>query len=180
MNRKSSLLLLGLLLPIGYLGVKYALEAREINNFNELPFSSNNSMKIATQKGVLRNGKLFLMCEKNNLLRLVYKARFPEQYQKLRERLRRDLIVGEQIKFDATLLFSKQSPDIYRSFKIDLSQRVTLQNEKSFLFGWLTTIFTEPLLGNERDSTSKFLTSKTYSDISFFVLETGTSFKLDS
>ena len=179
MNRKFSLLLLGLIIPISYFGVKSALEAREINNFDQLPFSLNDSIKIATQKGILRKGKLFLVCEKNNLLRLVYKARFPDRYQKLRDMLRRDLILGERIRFDAILLFSKRSPDTLQSFEVDLTQRVTLQNEKGFLLDWLTTIFTEPLLGDESDSIIRFLKSKTYSDISFFGLETGTYFKLD-
>ena len=170
MNRKFSLLLLGLIIPISYFGVEYALKVGEINNFDQLPFSINDSIKIATQKGILRNGKLFLVCQNNNLLRLVYKARFP-----FPARFRR----GNQIRFDAILSFSKRSSDAYESFELDLSQPVTLQNEKGFLFDWLTTIFTEPLLGDESDSMIRFLKSKTYSHISFFGLETGTYFKLD-
>jgi hypothetical protein len=43
----------------------------------------------------------------------------------------------------------------------------------------LTTIFTEPLTRNEQDTMIDILTSKSYDNVSFIGLETGTRFIFD-
>lgn len=169
MNRYFRFLLISLCIPVGYLGVKYALETRQISNFRKLPFRINHSINIADQIGVIKNGKLFLTCGKDESLRLIYKAKLPVNIPKR----------GKGLRFDASLLFSNYHSDYYKSFEVDFSQPVTLHSEESILFGWLSTIFTEPLTRKEYNLITDILTSKTYENLAFFGLETGTYFTFD-
>jgi hypothetical protein len=127
-----------------------------------------------------RNGKLFLICEKDESLRLVYKASLPGRNPRPGRQFRFDASLLFSNRYDADSLFPKKKPlDIYQSFEFDFSQPVTLHSEEGILLGWLTTIFTEPLTRNEQDTMIDILTSKSYDNVSFIGLETGTRFIFD-
>lgn len=111
MNRYFRFLLISLYVPVGYLGMKYVLETKQTSDFSKLPFVTNHSINIASQIGVIKNGKLFLICKKDESLRLIYKARLPGKM----------LRTGKGFKFDASLLFSKKYPNSYKSSEFNFS-----------------------------------------------------------
>lgn len=172
MNRYFRFLLISLCISVGYFCLKYASQTKRISNFRKLPFATKHSINIANQIGVIKNGKLFLICEQDESLRLIYKARLPVKMQTKDKKRKR-------FRFDASLLFSKKHTNSYEFFEVKFSQPVTLHSEEDILFGWVTTIFTEPLTQNEHSSITNFLTSKTYENLAFFGLETGTYFTFD-